>query len=53
MNELDAIKADILVTKARLAAAVTAGKEGLIVAYSNTLTEQQRKENILLAGSGN
>ena len=53
MSELEAIKADIKATKTKLAAAENAGKDELILAYSNTLTEQQKTLNILLAGSGN
>ena len=53
MSELEAIKADIKATKADLASAKTAGDKDLILMYGNTLTEQQKTLNILLAGSGN
>ena len=53
MDELADIRAKILVTEGRIAAAEAAENVALIVAYSNILTEQQKKENILLAGAGN
>ena len=51
--ELAEIRADIVATKAKLASAEVDGKDSLIVAYSNTLTEQQKTLNILLTGAGN
>ena len=67
MNEIDEVKADISATKAtisatetQLASAISDGKDNLILIYGNDLTAQrnnltglQKKENILLAGSGN
>ena len=53
MDELADIRAKILVTEADLASAKNDRDRELIVAYSNILTEQQKKENILLAGAGN
>ena len=53
MDELADIRAKILVTEGRIAAAEAAENVALIGAYSNILTEQQKKENILLAGAGN
>jgi hypothetical protein len=50
--ELAEIRAKIVTTEGKLASAEDAGDKELIVAYSNTLTEQQKKENILLAGAG-
>ena len=53
MNELNAIKAEIVTSTAKLTAAETNGKAELILAYSNILVEQQKMVNILLTGSGN
>lgn len=53
MSEIEAIKAAIVTTKADLASAKAAKDKELIFEYSNILTEQLKKENILLAGSGN
>jgi hypothetical protein len=50
--ELAEIRDDIKATKRKLALAEDAGNEALILMYGNTLTEQQKKENILLAGAG-
>jgi heterodisulfide reductase subunit A-like polyferredoxin len=50
--ELAEIRDDIKATKGKLASAEDAGDKELIVAYSNTLTEQQKTLNILLAGAG-
>ena len=50
--ELAEIRDDIKATKGDLASAKIAGDKELIVAYSNTLTEQKKTLNILLAGAG-
>jgi hypothetical protein len=50
--ELAEIRAKIVTTEGKLASAEDAGDKELIVAYSNTLTEQQKTLNILLAGAG-
>jgi hypothetical protein len=59
MDKLEAIEADILVTKEKLAKAETAGNEALTVAYLNNLTmfgnnliELRKKENLLSTGTG-
>ena len=53
MKELEAIKAEIVVTKEKLEKAETAGNEALIVIYGNLLItqgniliEQQKEKNI-------
>ena len=53
MAELKDIKADILVTEALLATAVTAGDRDLILTYTNYLTELDKTKNLLLTGPGN
>jgi hypothetical protein len=50
--ELAEIRDDIKATKGDLASAKIAGNEALILMYGNTLTEQQKTLNILLAGAG-
>jgi len=52
MSDLDSIKTDIEVTKADLANARRAGDRDMILALNYTLTEQQKKENLLLAAQG-
>lgn len=52
MSNLDSIKTDIEVTKADLANARRAGDRDMILALNYTLTEQQKKENLLLAAQG-
>ena len=53
MNELDAIKADIVTTAAKLAPAETALNDTDIATYGNILIGQKRKQNVLLTGAGN
>ena len=65
MNDIDELKTKISATEAKisatetqLASAISDGKDNLILIYNdltaqrNNLTELQKKENILLAGSG-
>ncbi len=53
MSDMDQIKADIVVTKAKLVEAEKNGDRDLILVVFATLAEQQKKENILLASAGN
>lgn len=53
MTELAEIRKDIADTKAELADAKKTGRsEAYLISLQNTLTEQQRKENLLLASQG-
>jgi len=52
MNDLDQIKADIVATKAKLTEAERIGDVARRDRLEVLLTEQQKKENILLAGAG-
>ena len=53
MTELDEIKKDIADTKAELKKAKENGaSEAMLISLQNTLTEQQKEKNLLLAGSG-
>ncbi|RYG94625.1 hypothetical protein EON65_57205 [archaeon] len=51
MSDLEQIKAKIAVTEAKLKKAEEDGDRDLILALQNTLTEQQKTLNILLASS--
>ena len=51
--KISAIEAKISATETQLASAISDGKDNLIGIYGNNLIELQKKENILLAGSGN
>lgn len=50
-SELEKIMAAIEITNAKLRKAEDEGRENLVLAYSATLTEQQKEKNILLASS--
>ena len=52
MAELVEIKADIKITKEKLTQAEKDKDRDMILAYANLLSDQQKKENILLAGAG-
>jgi len=52
MSDFDSIKTDIEVTKADLANARRTGDRDMMLALNYTLTEQQKKENLLLAAQG-
>ncbi|RYE57400.1 MAG: hypothetical protein EOP48_05885 [Sphingobacteriales bacterium] len=52
MSELDRIRADIETTKADLAEAKRSGRsEAYLISLQNTLAEQQKEKNLLLAQS--
>jgi ABC-type hemin transport system substrate-binding protein len=67
MNKLEAIEADILVTKEKLAKAEAAGNEALMIMYGNNLTmygnnltavvnnltELLKQKNLMSTGTGN
>jgi len=53
MSELADIKKDIAETKAKIKKAEDEGKsEAYLISLQTTLSEQQKKENILLASQG-
>ena len=49
MDKIEAVEAEIVDTKVKLAMAETAGKEALMVMYGNNLTELRKEKNLLLS----
>jgi hypothetical protein len=53
MDKLEAVEAEIAVTKEKLAMAETAGNDALMIMYGNNLTELRKEKNLLSTGTGN
>ena len=53
MDKLEAVEAEIVVTKEKLAMAETAGNDALMIMYGNNLTELRKEKNLLSTGTGN